>query len=130
MIIGTILPRFPTTAHEFKEEMGTGMAEASAPRIGIVMGSQSDWPTMKLAADILDKLGVSHETKIVSAHRTPDRLVEYGANVTAFVYGSSVVGTNRNNVKNITHQLGNIRIIGGDVGCADTIQLIKEIRTK
>lgn len=54
------------------------MVEASTPRIGIVMGSQSDWPTMKLAADILTTLGVSHETKIVSAHRTPDRLVEYG----------------------------------------------------
>lgn len=42
------------------------------------MGSQSDWPTMKLAADILDELGVSYETKIVSAHRTPDRLWTYG----------------------------------------------------
>ncbi|MCL4116539.1 UNVERIFIED_CONTAM: hypothetical protein GTU68_016073 [Idotea baltica] len=42
------------------------------------MGSQSDWPTMKLAADILDELGVAYETKIVSAHRTPDRLWSYG----------------------------------------------------
>lgn len=42
------------------------------------MGSQSDWPTMKEAADILDALSVSYETKIVSAHRTPDRLWEYG----------------------------------------------------
>jgi len=42
------------------------------------MGSQSDWPTMKEAADILDALGVPHETKIVSAHRTPDRLWDYG----------------------------------------------------
>jgi len=42
------------------------------------MGSQSDWPTMKEAATILDELGVSYETKIVSAHRTPDRLWEYG----------------------------------------------------
>ena len=42
------------------------------------MGSQSDWPTMKEAATILDALGVSYETKIVSAHRTPDRLWEYG----------------------------------------------------
>ena len=41
------------------------------------MGSQSDWPTMKHAADVLDALGVSYETKIVSAHRTPDRLVAY-----------------------------------------------------
>jgi 5-(carboxyamino)imidazole ribonucleotide mutase len=48
------------------------------PPVGIIMGSQSDWPTMKLAADILDELGIAYETKIVSAHRTPDRLWAYG----------------------------------------------------
>lgn len=42
------------------------------------MGSQSDWPTMKAAAELLDELGVAYETKIVSAHRTPDRLWDYG----------------------------------------------------
>jgi 5-(carboxyamino)imidazole ribonucleotide mutase len=47
-------------------------------KIGIIMGSQSDWPTMRLAADILDELGIAYETKIVSAHRTPDRLWDYG----------------------------------------------------
>ena len=47
-------------------------------KVGIIMGSQSDWPTMKPAAEILAELGVAHETKIVSAHRTPDRLWEYG----------------------------------------------------
>ncbi len=47
-------------------------------KVGIVMGSQSDWPTMKEAATILDELGVVHEVKIVSAHRTPDRLWAYG----------------------------------------------------
>ena len=47
------------------------------PRVGIIMGSQSDWPTMKRAAEVLDELGVSYETKIVSAHRTPDRLYDY-----------------------------------------------------
>lgn len=46
--------------------------------VGIIMGSQSDWPTMKEAALVLDALGVSYETRIVSAHRTPDRLWEYG----------------------------------------------------
>ena len=46
--------------------------------IGIIMGSQSDWPTMKLAADLLDELGLGYEAKIVSAHRTPDRLWDYG----------------------------------------------------
>ena len=51
--------------------------QAGVP-VGIIMGSQSDWPTMREAATILDELGVGYETKIVSAHRTPDRLWAYG----------------------------------------------------
>ena len=47
--------------------------------IGIVMGSQSDWPTMRHAVEVLDELQIAHESRIVSAHRTPDRLWEYGA---------------------------------------------------
>ena len=47
-------------------------------KVGIIMGSQSDWPTLKEAAKILDELAVPYETKIVSAHRTPDRLWTYG----------------------------------------------------
>ena len=47
-------------------------------KVGIIMGSQSDWPTMKEAADMLDALNVPSERKIVSAHRTPDRLWDYG----------------------------------------------------
>ena len=47
------------------------------PLVGIIMGSQSDWPTMKHAADVLTELGVAFETKIVSAHRTPERLYGY-----------------------------------------------------
>jgi 5-(carboxyamino)imidazole ribonucleotide mutase len=46
--------------------------------VGIIMGSQSDWPTLRAAASILDELGVTHEARIVSAHRTPDRLWNYG----------------------------------------------------
>ena len=49
-----------------------------AVEVGIIMGSQSDWPTLKPAAEVLDELGVAHEVKIVSAHRTPDRLWDYG----------------------------------------------------
>ena len=49
-----------------------------AVAVGIIMGSQSDWPTMKEAALILDELAIPYEAKIVSAHRTPDRLWEYG----------------------------------------------------
>lgn len=47
-------------------------------QVGIIMGSQSDWPTMREAADMLDALGVPYEKRIVSAHRTPDRLWDYG----------------------------------------------------
>jgi 5-(carboxyamino)imidazole ribonucleotide mutase len=49
----------------------------SQPAIGIIMGSQSDWPTMRRAAEALDALEVAYETRIVSAHRTPDRLYSY-----------------------------------------------------
>ena len=49
----------------------------SVPPIGIIMGSQSDWPTLMHAADTLARLGIPHEVRIVSAHRTPDRLREY-----------------------------------------------------
>ncbi|MFN0219013.1 MAG: 5-(carboxyamino)imidazole ribonucleotide mutase [Hyphomicrobium sp.] len=56
------------------------------PIVGIIMGSQSDWPTMKCAAEVLDELGVAYETKIVSAHRTPDRLYDFakGARAAGF----------------------------------------------
>ncbi len=52
------------------------MAEVS-PQVGIIMGSQSDWPTMRHAAKTLETLGVAYEKRIVSAHRTPDRLADY-----------------------------------------------------
>ena len=47
-------------------------------QVAIIMGSQSDWPTMREAADMLDALGIAYEKKIVSAHRTPDRLWDFG----------------------------------------------------
>lgn len=47
------------------------------PLVGIIMGSQSDWETLRHAVELLDRVGVPHETRIVSAHRTPDRLREY-----------------------------------------------------
>jgi 5-(carboxyamino)imidazole ribonucleotide mutase len=58
--------------------MSTGKAV-----VGIIMGSQSDWPTLKKAADILDELLVPFETRIVSAHRTPERLYEYAKSAKA-----------------------------------------------
>lgn len=49
----------------------------TTPLVGLIMGSQSDWATLKAAAEILDALAIPHETRIVSAHRTPDRLYAY-----------------------------------------------------
>ena len=54
-----------------------GTTSQTAAQVAIIMGSQSDWPTLKHAADILDELGVSYEARIVSAHRTPDRLYTF-----------------------------------------------------
>jgi 5-(carboxyamino)imidazole ribonucleotide mutase len=53
------------------------------PKVGIIMGSASDWPTMKHAADALAELEVPHEARVVSAHRTPDRLYDYAKNAKA-----------------------------------------------
>src|SRR5688572_9499005 len=54
-----------------------------APLVGIIMGSRSDWETMRHAAEMLDALGVAYETRIVSAHRTPERLYDYATGAAA-----------------------------------------------
>lgn len=56
---------------------------AAAPQVGLIMGSTSDWETMRVAADMLDALGVAHESKVVSAHRTPQRLYDYATTAKA-----------------------------------------------
>ena len=58
----------------------------AAPAVAIIMGSRSDWPTLKCAAESLDQLGVAYETKVVSAHRTPDRMFAFarGARAAGF----------------------------------------------
>jgi 5-(carboxyamino)imidazole ribonucleotide mutase len=63
--------------------MAPRTASKSRPMVGIIMGSQSDWPILKAAADMLAVLGVAHETRIVSAHRTPDRMVDYAKDAEA-----------------------------------------------
>ena len=65
------------------------MSSAKSNAVAIIMGSQSDWPTMKRAAAILDELGISYDAKIVSAHRTPDRLFAFAK--TAKVKGYKVI---------------------------------------
>ena len=54
-------------------------SNSDAPQVGVIMGSQSDWPVMEKACELLDQLGVAFEAKIVSAHRTPDRLYAYAS---------------------------------------------------
>ena len=55
------------------------MSTAGEARVGVVMGSDSDWPTMSAAAEVLDEFGVPFEADVVSAHRTPQEMLEYGA---------------------------------------------------
>ena len=55
------------------------MAGTSSPLVGVIMGSKSDWETMRAAADVLAEFGVPHESEIVSAHRTPQRMADYAA---------------------------------------------------
>ncbi|MGE4061801.1 MAG: 5-(carboxyamino)imidazole ribonucleotide mutase [Rhodospirillaceae bacterium] len=63
-----------------KKAKGRSTKGAKAPAVGIIMGSQSDWETMRHAAEVLDELRVPYEAKVVSAHRTPRRLYEYATN--------------------------------------------------
>ena len=61
----------------------TSESSSSAPRVGVVMGSQSDWKTLERAALVLTELGVPHECEVVSAHRTPGKLTAYAAEAAA-----------------------------------------------
>jgi len=61
-------------------------------KVAIIMGSQSDWPTMKKAAEVLDELGVEHEARIVSAHRTPDRMSEFAKSAADDGFGVIIAG--------------------------------------
>lgn len=54
-----------------------------SPLVGVIMGSKSDWPTMKNAVEILEEFGVPHEVKVVSAHRTPDLMFDYASNASS-----------------------------------------------
>ena len=62
------------------------------PRVAIVMGSQSDWPTMKRAAEMLETLGVAYDARIVSAHRTPERLVAFAKGAAAEGFAVVIAG--------------------------------------
>ena len=63
--------------------MGKNEAVGARARVGVVMGSRSDWETMAAAVEMLRELGVVHEARVVSAHRTPDWLFEYAATAEA-----------------------------------------------
>ena len=68
------------------------MTDTESPKVAVIMGSQSDWPTMKHASETLEELGISHKPLIVSAHRTPDRLVSFAKNARAEGYKVIVAG--------------------------------------
>ena len=67
-------------------------APVARPLVAIVMGSQSDWPTMEHAARVLEELGVPYEARIVSAHRTPDRLVEFAKSARGLGFKTIIAG--------------------------------------
>jgi 5-(carboxyamino)imidazole ribonucleotide mutase len=66
--------------------------QQTKPQVAIVMGSKSDWPTMQEAADILDRLEVSYHVEVVSAHRTPDKLMSFATSAVATGYKVIVAG--------------------------------------
>lgn len=72
----------PATAPQATGPQG-GAAQAGGPRVGVIMGSRSDWETMRHACEMLDSLAILHERQVVSAHRTPQRMVEYAASAQA-----------------------------------------------
>ena len=64
----------------------------STPQVGVVMGSQSDWPTMAHAVQMLEEFGIAHEVRIVSAHRTPDRMFAYAEAAAGRGLGAIIAG--------------------------------------
>ncbi|WP_417419035.1 5-(carboxyamino)imidazole ribonucleotide mutase [Hoeflea sp.] len=68
------------------------MTDTETPKVAVIMGSQSDWPTMKHASETLSELGIAHRPLIISAHRTPDRLVSFSKTARAAGYKVIVAG--------------------------------------
>lgn len=66
--------------------------DTTAPRVGLVMGSDSDWPTMEAAADVLDDLGIAYEADVVSAHRMPTEMIAYGQQAAGRGLGVIIAG--------------------------------------
>jgi 5-(carboxyamino)imidazole ribonucleotide mutase len=90
------------------------MSESSTPLVGIVMGSQSDWDVMVRAHDILNELGVAHECRVLSAHRTPDDLVEWLKDIEArgaevFIAGAGVAAYSTRPVLGVPVDSGPLR---------------------
>ena len=81
--------------------------------IAIIMGSNSDWPTMKHSADVLDELGIKYTTKIISAHRTPDRLVNFAKNAKSDGYKVIIAGAGgAAHLPGMTASIANIPVLG------------------
>src|SRR3546814_643665 len=87
-----------------------------APLVGIIMGSQSDWETMRHAAESLDALGVAYETRIVSAHRTPDRLSAYAKQAAGRGLKVIIAGAGgAENLPGMTASMTRLPVLGGPV---------------
>ena len=82
----------PPAARDHTPPKASGHESPAPPKVGLIMGSQSDWATMHHAADMLDKLGVAYEKRIVSAHRTPDRLADYAKTARSRGLGVIIAG--------------------------------------
>jgi 5-(carboxyamino)imidazole ribonucleotide mutase len=82
-LTGHVLPAGRGRAHSYSARSFLEAAMPLAPRVGLIMGSKSDWETLRAAAEMLDALGVTYESRVVSAHRTPQRLYDYATTAKA-----------------------------------------------
>ncbi len=91
------------------------MSASPAP-VAIIMGSRSDWPTLKAAADMLDALGVAYEAKVVSAHRTPDRMYAFAKGAKAAGFKVIIAGAGgAAHLPGMTASLTDLPVLGGPI---------------
>ena len=93
-------------------------------QVAIIMGSRSDWPTMKAAADSLDALGVAYEAKVVSAHRTPDRMYEFAKGAKAAGFKVIIAGAGgAAHLPGMTASLTELPVLGGQDSLMSIVQM-------
>jgi len=96
---------------------------ASKPRVAIIMGSRSDWPVMKKAAEALDGLGVAYDARVVSAHRTPERMVEFAKGAKAEGFQVIIAGAGgAAHLPGMTASLTTLPVLGVPVPVRDGLK--------